>query len=129
MLDFNNLSVRRVIMHNIIAKEPNRDTATTEYELNLFTVDPSVVDTIKQRLIDAAGLKGTRIGGAVISERHANFFINDANATAADMKTLIEHARRTVAEKLGVQLELEIEVLGEWDDTNIDQISEGNRSN
>jgi len=55
MLDFNNLSVRRVIMHNIIAKEPNRDTATTEYELNLFTVDNSVVDTIKQRLIDAAG--------------------------------------------------------------------------
>lgn len=81
------------------------------------------------RLIDAAGLKGTRIGGAVISERHANFFINDANATASDMKALIEHARQTVAEKLGVQLELEIEILGKWDNGSIDQNSKGNGSN
>ena len=64
------------------------------------------------RLIEAAGLKGTRIGGAEISRKHANFFINDASADAADVIALIELARRTVAEKFGVELELEIEIIG-----------------
>lgn len=66
------------------------------------------------RLIDAAGLKGTRIGGAEISPIHANFFINRGGATASEMKALIELARRTVMEKFGVALELEIELIGEW---------------
>ncbi len=66
------------------------------------------------RLIEAAGLKGARSGDAQISPVHANFFINLGRATAADLHDLIRLAQATVAEKFGVVLELEIELLGEW---------------
>ncbi|MEZ0395789.1 MAG: UDP-N-acetylmuramate dehydrogenase [Anaerolineales bacterium] len=66
------------------------------------------------RLIEAAGLKGRRIGNAEISPLHANFFINHGQTSAADVKALIDLARQTVREKFGVELELEIELLGEW---------------
>jgi len=66
------------------------------------------------RLIEAAGLKGRRIGNAEISAVHANFFINHGETRAADVRALIELARRTVAEKFGIELELEIELIGEW---------------
>jgi UDP-N-acetylmuramate dehydrogenase len=65
------------------------------------------------RLIEAAGLKGTRIGGSEISPAHANFFINHEGATAADVFRLIRLAQETVAEKFGIELELEIELIGE----------------
>jgi UDP-N-acetylmuramate dehydrogenase len=64
------------------------------------------------RLIEAAGLKGTAIGGVQISPVHANFFINLGNGSAADYWGLIELARDTVQEKFGVTLELEIEYIG-----------------
>ncbi len=64
------------------------------------------------RLIEAAGLKGTRIGNAEISNVHANFFINHGKASAADIGELIRIARETVAEKFGVELELEVELVG-----------------
>jgi len=67
------------------------------------------------RLIEAAGLKGKRIGGAEISDQHANFFINHAGAKAEDIHQLLLLARRTVQEKFGVNLELEVELIGEWD--------------
>jgi UDP-N-acetylmuramate dehydrogenase len=66
------------------------------------------------RLIDAAGLKGTTEGGAQISEKHANFFINTGNATAADLYALIKRARDTVAEQFGVTLEPEVHAVGDW---------------
>jgi UDP-N-acetylmuramate dehydrogenase len=66
------------------------------------------------RLIEAAGLKGVRVGDAQISPLHANFFLNLGNATAADFYALIQQAQRTVADKFAVQLELEIELIGEW---------------
>jgi UDP-N-acetylmuramate dehydrogenase len=66
------------------------------------------------RLIEAAGLKGTRIGGAQISKMHANFFVNDQQARAADIWGLIQLAKRTVQDKFGVGLELEVELLGDW---------------
>ncbi len=66
------------------------------------------------RLIDAAGLKGTRVGGAEISDIHANFFVNNGHAAASDIVKLIAMAQQKVFEKFGVQLELEIEKLGEW---------------
>jgi UDP-N-acetylmuramate dehydrogenase len=65
------------------------------------------------RLIEAAGLKGARIGGAVVSEKHANFIINAGGATAADIEALIELVRRTVRERSGVELALEVRVVGE----------------
>jgi UDP-N-acetylmuramate dehydrogenase len=66
------------------------------------------------RLIEAAGLKGIRVGDAQISPLHANFFINQGNATAADFYALIQQARQTVADKFAIQLDLEIELIGEW---------------
>jgi UDP-N-acetylmuramate dehydrogenase len=66
------------------------------------------------RLIEAAGLKGTRIGDAEISTVHANFFINHGSARAADIRRLIQTAQATVAERFGVRLELEVELIGDW---------------
>ncbi len=66
------------------------------------------------RLIEAAGLKGTRVGGAHISEKHANFFINDNNATASDLFSLIQIAKTRVHEVFGVSLELEVELVGDF---------------
>jgi len=67
------------------------------------------------RLIESAGLKGKRIRGAEISPLHANFFVNLGQATAANIWELIQLAKQTVMDKFGVNLELEIELLGEWD--------------
>lgn len=66
------------------------------------------------KLIDAVGLKGARIGGAKISEAHANFFINNGNAEASDFRELIGLARGRVFEKFGVMLEEEIVEVGEF---------------
>jgi UDP-N-acetylmuramate dehydrogenase len=66
-------------------------------------------------LIETAGLKGHRIGGAHISEKHANFFVNDETATADDVRALIAEAWHVVREKFGVEMELEVELVGEWD--------------
>ena len=63
------------------------------------------------RLIEAAGLKGTRIGNAEISAVHANFFVNHGETKASDVKALIELTQKTVFEKFGIQLELEIEIV------------------
>ncbi len=64
------------------------------------------------RLIDEAGLKGHRIGGAMISEKHANFFVNLGDATAEDVLALIRHAQAEVRRQFGVELTPEIELLG-----------------
>ena len=65
------------------------------------------------QLIESAGLKGHRIGGAMVSEKHANFIINTGDATAADVESLIGHVRDAVATKHGVQLDLEVHIVGE----------------
>lgn len=70
--------------------------------------------TAAGRLIDECGLKGTRIGGVEISPVHGNFFVNHGGATATDVKALIDLARTTVRERFGIELELEIELVGDW---------------
>jgi UDP-N-acetylmuramate dehydrogenase len=65
--------------------------------------------------IDEAGLKGTRIGGAVVSEKHANFIVNDRKGTAADVRRLAEHVRAVIAEGTGTELEFEVEIIGDWE--------------
>jgi UDP-N-acetylmuramate dehydrogenase len=67
------------------------------------------------RLIDQCGLKGMRVGDAEISTMHANFFVNHGQAKASDVKALIDLARERVIQKFGIELELEIELLGEWE--------------
>jgi UDP-N-acetylmuramate dehydrogenase len=64
------------------------------------------------QLIESSGLKGHRIGGAVISPRHANFIENAGNATSADCLALIAEARRRVRKEHGIELEQEVVVLG-----------------
>ncbi len=71
------------------------------------------------RLIEACGLKGTRVGGVEISTQHANFLVNQENASAMDYWNLIEKARQQVKEKFGVDLELEIEKIGKWPEGEI----------
>ncbi len=66
-------------------------------------------------LIEQAGLRGYRVGGVQVSELHGNFFVNTGGATAADVLTLIEHVRAEVKRQFGVELELEIELVGAWD--------------
>jgi UDP-N-acetylmuramate dehydrogenase len=65
------------------------------------------------RLIDAAGLKGWRVGGAVVSTKHANFLINEGSATAADLERLIGHVQAEVERRHGVRLVPEVRIVGE----------------
>ncbi|MFQ5634812.1 MAG: UDP-N-acetylmuramate dehydrogenase [Gammaproteobacteria bacterium] len=65
------------------------------------------------QLIESAELKGYRVGGAMVSEKHANFIINTGDATAADVEELIEYVRGVVAAKHGVHLDLEVHIVGD----------------
>ncbi len=83
--------------------------------------EPSVGSIFKKiegigagRLIDECGLKGTRIGGAMVTHRHANIFVNAGGATAADVCALIEYVRNTVEQEMGYRLETEIDFIGEF---------------
>ena len=66
-------------------------------------------------LIEAAGLKGFRLGGAMLGARHANFILNVGNATAFEIRRLADHAKTVVMEKFGIRLEEEVLYLGNWD--------------
>jgi UDP-N-acetylmuramate dehydrogenase len=66
------------------------------------------------RLIDAAGLKGLRIGGAVVSEKHANFVVNDQKGSAGDVRRLAERVRAEILTRHGLTLEFEVEFVGDW---------------
>ena len=66
------------------------------------------------RLIEAVGLKGTRAGRAHISERHANFIVNEGGAHAVDVKALMDLAQRAVWERSGIWLEPEVQLVGSW---------------
>ncbi len=65
-------------------------------------------------LIDRAGLKGMRIGGATVSEKHANFIVNDRHGTASDVRSLGDLVRRAVAERFSVELRYEVVFAGDW---------------
>ena len=66
------------------------------------------------RLIDECGLKGTRVGGAMVTRRHANIFINAGGATAADVRALIAHCQEVVEKRTGHRLEVEISLVGDF---------------
>jgi UDP-N-acetylmuramate dehydrogenase len=66
------------------------------------------------RLIEAAGLKGYRLGSVRVSELHANFIVTDRGGRATDVRALGDHVRATVADRFGVELRYEIEFVGEW---------------
>jgi len=66
------------------------------------------------RLVQAAGLKGLRVGNAVVSELHGNFIVNEGGAKAADVRALIEKVQAEVKRRFGAQLEPEVEMVGRW---------------
>ncbi len=66
------------------------------------------------RLIEQANLKGLRVANASVSELHANFFVNEGAATASDVYGLISQAREVVQQQTGITLELEVELVGDW---------------
>ena len=68
-------------------------------------------DFITAKLIDECGLKGYQIGGAQVSEKHAGFIINKENATAKDIIDLVEYVKKTVKEKTGKSIDLEVEII------------------
>jgi UDP-N-acetylmuramate dehydrogenase len=81
------------------------------------------------RLIDTAGLKGLQIGGARVSAKHANFFVNLGDASASDVLRLIRLVREEVAKRFGIHLELEVELFGDWEADEVDDLAfmgEGN---
>ncbi len=66
------------------------------------------------QLVEAAGLKGTQVGGAQVSPMHANYFVNTGTATAADVRALIDRVQREVEAKFGARLEPEVKLIGTW---------------
>jgi UDP-N-acetylmuramate dehydrogenase len=66
------------------------------------------------RLVEAAGLKGMRVGDAEVSTKHANFIVNRGTATASQVLALIRKVQHTVARKFGVRLQLEWKIIGEF---------------
>jgi UDP-N-acetylmuramate dehydrogenase len=99
------------VMMNVIAEKRRQTQPPGTSMGSMFRNPPG---DYAGRLIEAAGLKGICVGGAEISSGHANFFINKGNATAADILALIGMAQKAVADKFGVQLELEIEFIGDF---------------
>ena len=65
-------------------------------------------------MIEKAGFKGTTVGGARVSDRHANFIINEGHATAEDVRNLIGRIQKKVQEQFAVRLEPEVKLAGEW---------------
>jgi UDP-N-acetylenolpyruvoylglucosamine reductase len=65
------------------------------------------------KLIEELGLKGTRVGGALISLEHGNFLVNDGGATAADVLALMELVRDKARQERGIELRTEVELIGE----------------
>jgi UDP-N-acetylmuramate dehydrogenase len=76
---------------------------------------PAGIPASAGALVDRAGLKGHRIGGACISSTHANFVVNDGHATARDIRALVEAARAAVRDRFGVVLRDEVVFLGEFE--------------
>ncbi len=76
------------------------------------------------RLIEVSGLKGFRIGDAVVSEKHANFIINEGHASATELERVIRHVQRTVMRMHGIALETEVRIVGEGGPEEIDSAND-----
>ena len=101
-------------LKNEVAELLRRRKAGTPFDLACCgSVFQNPVESTAGRLIDQCGLKGRKIGGAEISRMHANYIVNVGNASADDVLKLIDIARTAVFKDFGVELELEVKVLGE----------------
>lgn len=107
--------LRRVIRENLAWRSERHPPLETEPSAGSIFKKISGVGA--GRLIDECGLKGFRIGGAQVTQRHANIVINVAQATAADVRRLIGHIQAVVLERTGCRLEPEIMFVGEFSDS------------
>ena len=103
--------IQAVISSNL-AWRNDKQPPLAEYP-SCGSVFKKIKDIGAGRLIDQAGLKGMRIGGAEVSKKHANFIVNTGNATADDVIQLIQYIQNEVKQKLGYNLETEIKIIGE----------------
>ncbi len=87
------------------------DTQPTASSAGCIFKNPGTIPAGK--LIDELGLKGTQVGGAMVSDEHANFIVNKGTATAKDVLELIEVIRRRAKAERGIELETEVEIVGE----------------
>ncbi len=100
-------------LHEMLAARRRAQTVEGANAGSVFRNPPG---TAAWKLIDAAGLRGVRLGGAMVSARHANFIVNCGDARAAEIEELIERIRRQVKSHSGVVLETEIRIVGERTD-------------
>jgi len=108
----NTQEIKKIIEENLAwRKEKHPENATKKSAGSVFK---KIENHGAGRLIEKAGLKGKGIGGAQISEKHANFIINTGNATAKDVRNLLTLVQTKVKESSGLLLEPEISFIGEW---------------
>lgn len=103
------------IAERVDAYQAQRRATQPLADQNAGSVFRNPPDDHAGRLIDAAGLKGTRIGSAEVSARHANFIVVERGGRAADVRALGDHVRAAVADRFGITLEYEIEFVGDWE--------------
>ena len=99
----------RTKIHSLLAERAGKQPVQSANAGSVFRNPPG---DYAGRLIEAAGLKGLRHGGAVVSAQHANFIINEGGATAGDIEALISEVQLQVADQLGVALEPEVRIAG-----------------
>ena len=104
---------KNVIMRKIQAELKARAETQPVGTYNVGSVFQNPAGDFAGRLIEAVGLKGHRIGGAQFSPKHGNFIVNTGHASSSDVLSLIHLARKAVREKSGLDLSLEIRVVGE----------------
>jgi UDP-N-acetylmuramate dehydrogenase len=103
---------KEISLNNIRQLLEKRNNTQPTGTANCGSVFRNPTDNFAGRLIEECGLKGKYLGGACVSEKHANFIINDKNASSADIEKLITTVRTTVEEKTGVRLIPEVCIIG-----------------
>jgi len=104
--------LRRIIEENLAWRHERHPPLDTEPSAG--SIFKKIAGIGAGRLIDECGLKGASVGGAMVTRRHANILINTGNATAADVRALIDHIQEVVAARTGYKLEVEIGFVGEF---------------
>jgi UDP-N-acetylmuramate dehydrogenase len=102
------------IAERVAAHQAHRSATQPLADQNAGSVFRNPPDDHAGRLIDAAGLKGFRIGTAQVSTLHANFIVADRGGRAADVRAVGDHVRAVVADRFGIELGYEIEFAGDW---------------
>jgi UDP-N-acetylmuramate dehydrogenase len=102
------------VAERVAAHQAQRRATQPLADQNAGSVFRNPRDDHAGRLIEAAGLKGFRIGSAQVSTLHANFIVADRGGRAADVRAVGDHARAVVADRFGVELAYEIEFVGDW---------------